>query len=206
MPSRDSLTKSSTELMSFFTPASRVVGTARRSRLRRAYRIEGLVDPPPRALDRLLPLGVAGLALVLGPTRLERPVHLPVLAHLVQRGPVAGGQPGQVGRAQGGRLLDLRADHRDPEDVGLELHEEIVLDRAAVDPHVLQPLAGVLLYRLDHVAGLVALGLERRPDQVGPVDVAGQADDDPAGALVPVGGEQAREGGYEVGAAGVLDR
>src|SRR5512132_4660559 len=78
-----------------------------------------LVDPPPRPLDRLLPLRVAALALVLGPLRLEGPVHLPVLAHLVQRGPVAGGQPGQVGRAQRGRLLDLGPDPRGAEDVGL---------------------------------------------------------------------------------------
>src|SRR4029450_12216228 len=142
MPSSDSLTKSSTALMSFFTPASHDVvlgGTARRSPSAGPPPVP-LVDPGPRPPDGLLPLGVAGLALVLGPLRVERPVHLPVLAHLVQRGPVAGGQPGQVRRPKGGRLLDLGPDHRDPEDVGLELHEEVVLDRAAVDPHVLQAL------------------------------------------------------------------
>src|SRR5215217_8695663 len=107
MPSSDSLTKSSTELMSFFTPVSfhrapeGVVGMVRRGSPAGPTPAENLVDPPPRPLDRLLPLGVPGLPLVLGPLRLEGPVHLPVLAHLVQRGPVAGGQPGQVGGAQG---------------------------------------------------------------------------------------------------------
>src|SRR4029453_13367867 len=140
MPSSDSRTKSSTELISFFTPVSfhrapsGVVGMVRPrspttdcSSRSEAGASAGpnpakdLVHPPPRPLDRLLPLGVAALALVFAPLRLERPVDLPVLAHLVQRGPVAGGQPGQVGRAQGGRLLDLGPDHRDAEDVGLEL-------------------------------------------------------------------------------------
>src|SRR5829696_738909 len=159
IPSSDSLTKSSTALISFFTPASHdwlIVGTVRprsptidcSSRSEAGASAgptpaQDLVDPPPGPLDRLLPLGIARFALVLRPLRLERPVHLPVLAHLVQRGPVPGGQPGQIGRAQRGRLLDLGPDHRDPEDVGLELHEEVVLDRPAVDPQVLQALARV---------------------------------------------------------------
>src|SRR5215211_3009478 len=149
MPSSDSLTKSSTELISFFTPASHnflwiepcwgrwngpaEVPTTDCASRRKAGASAGptpaedLVDPPPRPLDRLLPQRVAGLPLVLRPLRLEGPVHLPVLAHLVQRGPVPGGQPGQVGRAKGGRLLHLGPDHRDPEDVGLQLHQEVVL-------------------------------------------------------------------------------
>src|SRR5688500_6721266 len=108
MPSSDSLTKSSTALISFFTPVSShrapsgVVGTVRprspttdgRSRSAAGASAgptpANLVDPPAGALDRLLPLRVARLPLVLRPLRLERPIHLPVLAHLVQRGPVAG--------------------------------------------------------------------------------------------------------------------
>src|SRR5919198_626708 len=147
-----------------------------------------LLDPAAGAFDGLPPVGVAGLALVLRPLRLEGAVDLPVLAHLVQGRPVADGQPGQVGGAQRGGLLHLRPDDGDAEDVGLQLHEEVVLDAAAVHPQVGQGLAGVLGDRLGHVAALVALRLQGGADQVRAVDVAGQADDRAAGAFVPVGG------------------
>src|SRR4029450_5528938 len=108
MPSSDSLTKSSTELISFFTPASHdflgldpggVLGTCRRrspttdcASRRKAGASAGptpaedLVDPPPRPLDRLLPQRVAGLPLVLRPLRLEGPVHLPEIGRASCRG------------------------------------------------------------------------------------------------------------------------
>src|SRR4029450_12429844 len=113
MPSSDSLTKSSTALISFFTPVSfhRAPGGGRWNGPAEAGASAGptpakdLVDPPPRPLARLLPLRVPGLPLVLRPLRLEGPVDLPVLAHLVQRGPVPGGPPGPVRRAKRGRLL-----------------------------------------------------------------------------------------------------
>src|SRR5215211_5720030 len=108
MPSRDSLTKSSTALISFFTPASQSLGWPSGDRSAGPTPAKDLVDPPAGALNGLLPLRVSRLPLVLRPLRLERPVHLPVLAHLVQRGPVADGQPGQVGGAECGRLGHLR--------------------------------------------------------------------------------------------------
>src|SRR5919198_992042 len=129
IPSRDSRTKSSTALISFFTPTSHDLKTTARRRVGTARPPPAqLVDPPAGALDRLLPLRIPALPLVLRPLRLERPVHLPVLAHLLAVRPVADRQPGQVGRAQRGGLLHLRPDHRDAEDVGLQLHEEVVLD------------------------------------------------------------------------------
>src|ERR671925_2223861 len=142
MPSSDSRTKSSTALISFFTPTSprfqvtarrRIVGTARpgppSDRLLyvggraeapagphpRRPRARALVHPPPGPLNGLLPLRIPALPLVLRPLRLEGPVHLPVLAHLLAVRPVADRQPGQVGGAQRGGLLHLRPDHRDAE-------------------------------------------------------------------------------------------
>src|SRR3954453_3256351 len=70
------------------------------------------------ATEQLLPLGLLHTGLV--PRGLA-----PHLADLL-RGPHAGGDPGEVGRSQTRRLGDLRNDHRNAEDVGLELHQPSV--------------------------------------------------------------------------------
>src|SRR5215211_7763163 len=59
-------------------------------------------------------------------------VLLPVLAQVLLLRPESGRQAGRVGGAERRRLRHLRADHRHAEQVGLELHEQLVLDHAAV--------------------------------------------------------------------------
>ncbi len=56
----------------------------------------------------------------------ERPVDLPDSLDFVAVLPEADGQARQVGRAERGGLDDLRPDHRHLQDVGLELHEQVV--------------------------------------------------------------------------------
>src|SRR6266540_1009381 len=119
-----------------------------------------LVLPIPGSLNRLLPLGAALRALLLGPAGLPGAVHLPVAAQLVQAVPEAHGQPGRVRCAQRGRLADGRPHDGRAQDVGLELHQEAVLDHAAVHLERLDLDAGVLLHRLGDVEGLVADGLQ----------------------------------------------
>src|SRR5690242_15775950 len=58
------------------------------------------LDPPEGALDRLLPPGVAGLPLLLGPLRLPALGLVPVGAQLVGVPPEADGEPGRVRGAE----------------------------------------------------------------------------------------------------------
>src|SRR5664280_3625798 len=106
-------------------------------------RRERLLGPVEGPRDGLLPERVLLVA--------ERRVHLglpglvlgPVGAKVLDLGPVANREAGGVGRAEGGRLGNLRADDRDTQDVRLELHEQVVEDHAAVDLEGRQRNAGV---------------------------------------------------------------
>ena len=102
-------------------------------------------------------------------------------AQLVGVVPEAGGQAGGVGRAERGGLGDHRPADRHAEDVGLDLHAQVVGGDAAVDLEHVEVDAGVLLHRVDDVAALVADRLQRGPGQVGVGVEAGQADDRAAG-------------------------
>ena len=73
---------------------------------------------------------------------------------------------GQIGGAERGRLGDLRDDHRDPEDVGLELHQPAVGGGAAVGASSVSGAPQARLDRPDRVDRLVGDRLERRARQV----------------------------------------
>src|SRR5262245_31571763 len=87
-------------------------------------------------------------------SRLEAPLEGPALAHRVGRAPDSAAQPGQVRGAERGRLDDARPQHRDVQKIGLELTEEVVGGRAAIDPEPLNRGPGVGGHRLQHVAAL----------------------------------------------------
>src|SRR5262245_16010751 len=74
--------------------------------------------------------------------------------------PEVDGQTGEVGGAERGGFGDHRADDRDPQDVRLELAEEVVARRAAVDAKLLRPDAGIRFHAFDHVARLIGHGLD----------------------------------------------
>ena len=71
--------------------------------------------------------------------------------------PEPDGQAGRVGGAERGGLGHHRAADRHAQDVGLELHGQVVGGHAAVDLEHVEADAGVLGHGLDHVAGLVAI-------------------------------------------------
>src|ERR1700733_13879480 len=173
-------------------------GFSRRCRSVDLYPVKG-------AVDRLLPARVAFGPLLLVPLRQPALGLVPVGAELIRVGPEAGGQAGRVRGAERGGLGDDGAADRDTEDVGLELHGEVVGGDAAVDLEHLEVHAGVLLHRLADVAALVADGLERGPGEVGVRVEPRQPDDRPPGVAAPVRREQAGERGHEVHAAVVAD-
>ena len=69
--------------------------------------------------------------------------------------PVAAAETGEVGGAEGGGFDSLGADDRDAEHVGLNLHEEIVAGRAAVDAEGGWDQTGIGGHGVDDIAGLV---------------------------------------------------
>src|ERR1700683_792669 len=90
------------------------------------------VYPVEGALHGLAPAGVTGRALVVGPARQPALGLAPVGAQLVGVPPEPAGQAGRVGGAEGGGLRDDRAADRNAEDVGLQLHGQVVGGYSAV--------------------------------------------------------------------------
>src|SRR5579859_7512788 len=103
-----------------------------------------LIDlhPVQRALDRLTPAGVTARAPVVGPRRMPAPGFVPVGAQLTGVPPEPGGQAGRVGGAQRGGLGHDRAADRNAEDVGLQLHGQVVGGHPAVHLEHLEPDPG----------------------------------------------------------------
>ena len=66
--------------------------------------------------------------------RLEAPLQPPGRGHRLERAVDAGGEPGEIGRAQGRGLDHRRPLHRPVEHVGQELAQPVVDHHAAVDP------------------------------------------------------------------------
>src|SRR5262249_52070383 len=132
------------------------------------------VEPVEGPRDGLLPELVVLVARRGVHPRLPALVLGPVVADVVLAGPEAGREARRVRRAERCRLGDDRPDDRNAEQIGLELHQQVVGDHAAVDLQRLELDARVLLHRLDDLAALVGGGLERRAGDVAGVDVAGQ--------------------------------
>src|SRR5262245_45627762 len=95
--------------------------------------------PSQGAVNRSMPVGEQRGALVLAHPRLEARRLAPHLGDLFQL-PHPGCDPGEIGGAERGGLGDLGQDHRDAENVGLELHQPPVRRRAAVRLQELEPL------------------------------------------------------------------
>ena len=91
------------------------------------------------ALDQLFPLGGVHFGL-------KQLVAAPQVADLLPALPHAGGKAGQIRRAKGGGLPDGRAQYLLVQDVGLELHQEVVAAGAAVHLQGADGDVGVLFH------------------------------------------------------------
>ena len=126
---------------------------------------------------------------------------MPQAADLVPVLPHAGGKAGQIGSAQGRGLPDGRAQNVLVQDVGLELHQELVAGSTAVHLQGGDGHTGVLFHGGHKVGALVGDGLLRRPDDVVLGGAAGDAYNGTAGVHIPIGRTETGEGGHDVDAA-----
>src|ERR1700724_3058834 len=102
------------------------------------------LDPTAGTCDGSRPTAVGLLAPRRAPLRLEGSVLAPEARELRKGGVGAARETGGLGRAESRCLADGGADDGDSQNVGLELHEEIVFGRPAVDLEILRRTAAVL--------------------------------------------------------------
>src|SRR5271166_4601092 len=100
------------------------------------------LHPVERALYRLLPARVTGRALLLIPFWIPAPGFVPVDLQLVGVGPEPGSQAGRVRGPERGRLGHDGPADRHVEDVGLQLHAQVVRGDPAIDLQHLHVDAG----------------------------------------------------------------
>jgi hypothetical protein len=110
-------------------------------------------------------------------------------------------ESGQESHTGPGGLNEDGAVHRDPEQVGLELHQEVVGGRPAVHAQLADSRVCVRLHGVHDVAGLVRDGFEGCARNFRPARTPGQADDRATSLHVPVGRSEPDERGHEVDAA-----
>src|ERR1700733_5304510 len=125
------------------------------------------LHPVQRALPGLFPACIPIFPLLLTPLGVPALGLVPVGLELVGIGPETGGQARGVRGTQRGRFGPDRPAARNAQNVGLELHAQIVRGDPAVHLQHLQVHAGVLFHRVADVAALVADGFQGGPGQVG---------------------------------------
>ena len=160
-----------------------------------------LFRPVERASHRLVPLPQVASGVLFPHLGREHLVHVPLFLQFVDVFPITDGQPRQIGGAERRRLQYPRANHGATADVRLELHQEIVGYRPAVHADFSRPRVDVVLHRLQHVVHLVANAFQGGAGDVGRRGAARDADDGPAGVLIPVGSAQTGQRGDEVDAS-----
>ena len=136
----------------------------------------------------------------------EGPNDLGILLQLFQVFPIADGKTRQVRGADCRGLHRLALQHGDIQQVGLELHDELVARGTAIDRQALDRKPHVLLHGAQHVITLVGHGLAGRTHNGRTARGAGQTAHDTAGMRVPPGSAQTRKGGDEVAALVVVNR
>ena len=118
--------------------------------------------------------------------------------------PEANRQTCQIRRAQRRYFSHLRTFNAGTQNVGLELHQEVVGYRTAVHAQGVQTNAGVRLHRFQHVARLVGDGFQGRTNNVVRVHTARQAENRAAGVRIPVRCAQTGKRWHHVYAIGVF--
>ena len=129
--------------------------------------------------------------------RLE-PRELPAREKLFGALPQAEGDSGQPGGTQRRGFDQIGPLDRNPEHIGLKLHEPVVGRSTTIDPErrTRQPLGRG--HGVEQLGAAIRHGLERRTYQVRASCAPGQPGDGPSGLGFPIRGSQPNERGHEV--------
>ena len=92
----------------------------------------------------------------------------------------------------------IAAHHRAAEQIGLVLHQPVIVGRPAVHHQRRQGELLMLTHRHHHVGYLIGDGLQRRTDQMRAFHPATQAANQAAGAVVPPGRAKTGQRRHEV--------
>src|SRR5207302_1448861 len=112
---------------------------------------------------------------------------------------------GGVGCPERGSFIDRRLHHRPVEDIGLKLHEQIVLHHASIYSEHLKARATVFLHCLDHFPRLKRSCLQNRSREMALVRISCQSGNYAPRIMLPVRGVQPRKRRHEIHASIVLD-
>ncbi len=138
-----------------------------------------------------------------GHARFEAPVERPQRRQLAFGLPEAGAEAGERGRAERRRFRVRRAQHGNAEQVRLELQQQVVARRAAVDAQLRQRMAGVLAHGVDEIGGLERDALQCRAGDVRAVGAAREPDEGAARRGVPLGRAEPGKRGHQIDIARV---
>ncbi len=127
-------------------------------------------------------------------------------ATLGLRLPEPGAKPRKIRSAKGSCLGDLGAHDRHPQQVGLELHQQVVRGGAAIDAQFTQRLPRVLLHGVQDLGALECDALERGSRDVRPRRSPRESDHRAARIGVPVRAAETGKRGHEIDATGVGHR
>src|ERR1700739_2880226 len=118
------------------------------------------VHPVEGARDGLFPLTVIEVAVRFLHVRFPDLVYSPILPQIVEIGVVAARQASGVGGSERGGLFDDGTNYGNIQNIGLELHEKIVLDHAAIGAQREQVDFGIFFHGFKDFASLISGGFE----------------------------------------------
>src|SRR5437867_8488948 len=112
---------------------------------------------------------------------------------------------GGAGCPERGSFIDRRLHHRPVKDIGLKLHEQIVLHHASINSEQLKTRATVFLHCLDDLARLKRSCLQNRSREMALVRISCQSGNYAPRIMLPVRSVQPRKRRHEIHASIVLD-
>ena len=131
-----------------------------------------MLNPIEGARDGLLPFRIEFVSSCVVVGWLPRFVDAPVRPHLIGVLPKAGGEPGGIGGTQSRCFGYPRPNYGNPEDVSLELHEQIIVDHATVNFQGCQGDARVRIHCIQNLARLEGGCFQSGTSNVSAVDIA----------------------------------
>src|SRR5207244_13422840 len=112
---------------------------------------------------------------------------------------------GGVDCPERGSFIDRRFHHRSVENIGLNLHEQIVVHHTSINSEHLKTSATVFLHRLDNFPRLKRSCLQNRSREMALVRISRQSGDYAPRIMLPVRSVQPRKRRLKIHASIVLD-